>query len=284
MGSIEHEMTVIYVFVDDFLKAHPSLSSWRRSNNSQPVFTDAEVLTIALLQGCLRVATLKDAYRFVANNCREAFPFLCTYGQWIARLHQLTPLVGHLMREALKGVDLPDCLYLIDSKPIPMSKPVRHGRVKLLADEGADFGKNSVGWFYGFKLHLLAHHTGALFTAILTPASWNDRDPGLALAWSLGGGVALADLGYPGKAFEQTLLEELEEADLMMITPRHAGEKGSSLRSLISGLRERIETIFSNLWDRFVDRVKSRSWNGLWNSIKLKMTHYNLSLAGALLA
>jgi len=38
------------------------------------------------------------------------------------------------------------------------------------------------------------------------------------------------------------------------------------------------------LWARFVDRILSRSWHGLWNTIKLKMLHYNLCRAGLLSA
>jgi hypothetical protein len=281
MGSIEDELTVIYCFVDDFLKAHPDLSNWRRSNNQTPVFADAEVITIALLPSSLGVATLKDAYRVVAGSYRKLFPHLCSYERWIVRLHQLTSLIGRLVRAALRGTELWDTLYLMDSKPIPMCKPIRHGRVRLLSEEGARFGKNSVGWFYGFKLHLAVHYTGAILTAILTPANWNDRDPGLALAWSLGGGVMLADLGYPGEEFEQTLLEE---ADLLLITPKHGGMKGEDRRTLLSSLRERIETTFSGLSRRFIDRVLSRSWEGLWNMIKLKLIHYNLCQAGLLSA
>ena len=62
------------------------------------------------------------------------------------------------------------------------------------------------------------------------------------------------------------------------VTPA-AAEKGSARRSLISGIRERVETAFSSLWFRFVDRVLSRSWEGLWSTLKLKMLHYNLCLA-----
>lgn len=279
MGSIEHELTVIYCFVEEFLRTHPPLADWRRSNNRRPAFTDGEVITIALMQGGLGVSTLKDAHRIVAENYRYLFPHLCSYERWIARLHSLTALIGHLIRAALKDAELFDTLYLMDSKPIPMCKPVRHGRVRLLSDEGAAFGKNSVGWFYGFKLHLVAHYTGAILTAVLTPGNWNDRDPGLALAWSLGGGVALADLGYPGEEFEQTLFEE---ADLLLITPKHAGEKGDDRRTLISSLRERVETTFSSLSRRFVDHILSRSWNGLWNTIKLKLIYFNLRQSGTL--
>lgn len=279
MASIEDQMTAIYCFVDDTLTAHPEWAHWRTSPNDEPEFTDAEVITVALVQGLLGAATLKGAYRFIAGNYRDAFPRLCSYGQWMARLHALPPLVGVLLRASVLCHRMPGRLYLMDSKPIPMCKPVRHGRVRLLSDEGAYFGKNSCGWFYGFKLHLLTHQTGVILGAILTPGNVDDRDPALALAWSVQGGVTLADLGYPGEEFEAELLQE---SGMLLITPKHAGEKGSGRRALISGLRERIETTFGQLWHQFVDRVFSRSWNGLWNTIKLKLLSYNLRQVGLL--
>jgi transposase len=141
--------------------------------------------------------------------------------------------------------------------------------VRLLRDEGAYFGKATSGWFFGFKLHLLTHHTGAILCAFLTPANWGDRDVALALGLAVDGGVALADLGYRSAEVADLLGED---AELLLITPADAGAH----RALLSSLRERIETSFSQLWNRFVDRVLSRSFHGLWNTIKLKMLHYNL--------
>ena len=45
-----------------------------------------------------------------------------------------------------------DEIYLVDSFPIPMSQPIRHGRVNLLRDVGAYFGKGTKGWFFGNKI------------------------------------------------------------------------------------------------------------------------------------
>jgi hypothetical protein len=53
-------MTELYCFVDEFLEQHPALAHWRHSPHAQPHFSDAEVLTIALLQGVFEVATLKQ--------------------------------------------------------------------------------------------------------------------------------------------------------------------------------------------------------------------------------
>ncbi len=85
--SIEHQMTQIYCFVDDFLKAHPKLANWRRSAHSRPRFTDSEVITIALLQSVFGVATLEGTYLLVARNYRSAFPHVPSYAQWLNRPH-----------------------------------------------------------------------------------------------------------------------------------------------------------------------------------------------------
>jgi len=270
-------MTQIYVFVADFLAEHPDQAQWRRSHNAQPAFTDAEVITIGLMQSVIGVATLKQTYRLIADNWRDCFPRLCSYAQFVSRLHGLSAIVGHLMVEALAHHKMPGCLYLVDSKPIPVCKPIRHGRVRTMRLEGAYFGKSSTGWYFGYKLHLLVHQSGAILYALLTPANYSDKDDEVlhTLLFSAGGGAVLGDMGYRDKA----LRAELEaEYGVILIDPKLAGDK----RALISSLRERIETTNSGLWNRFVDRVFSRSFAGLWSVIKLKMLHYNLCQAGLL--
>lgn len=276
MASIVEQMTAVYVFVDDYLQAHPAATQWRRSNHHAPTFTDAEVLTVALLQGCLGVATLKQTYRFVAANYRSAFPHLSSYSQWVARLHALSGVVGQLLQAAGLRAPLPGHVYLLDSKPIPLCKAIRHGRVRLLREDGASFGKSSTGWFFGFKAHVLVHASGVILAVILTPGHWADVEVALALSLSVAGGIGLADLAYQGAKRAQALVEE---AQLLLLTPASVA-KETKERALISSIRERIETTFSALWARFVDRVLSRSWEGLWSTIKLKMLHYNLCRAG----
>lgn len=275
MVSINDQMTEIYCFIDDYVKSNPSIAQWRSSPNDEPALSDAEVITLGLMQGVLGCATLKRAYQIIAGDYASAFPHLCSYKQWIARLHALTPLVGRLIQAALLAYNVR--FYLIDGKPIPVCKPIRHGRVRLMREDGAYFGKGSTGWFFGFKLVVLAHISGQIVCALLVPANWNEQDVAVALASSIDGGVALADLGYRN----QKLANQLYDEDgLLVITPADATDR----KALISSLRERIETSFSALWDRFVDRVYSRSWNGLWNTIKLKMLHFNLCQAGVISA
>ena len=67
-ASIEHQMIERYCVVDEFCKTHPRLASWRHSPPAQPQFSEAEGLTIALVQGVFEVATLKQTYRLVAQR------------------------------------------------------------------------------------------------------------------------------------------------------------------------------------------------------------------------
>lgn len=277
MHSITYQLVAVFCFIDDYLKSHPQQSKWRTSRHANPAFSDAEVLAIALMQGSFGCASLKQTHRLIANNYKHLFPRLPSYKQWIARLHRLTALVGLLLRHTPHHQE-DTGLYLFDSKPIPVCKPIRHGRVRLLRDQGAYFGKNKAGWYFGFKLHLVAHADGTIITAFLTPANFDDRVVAPALAEALEGGVVLADVGYRDvKEVEDALFDEW---GVILVTPPHAGLVGSVSRILVSSLRERVETCFSCLWHRFVDRVFSRSWEGLWNTIKLKMLHYNLCKAG----
>ena len=275
--SIEHQMIELYCFVDEFLKTHPRLAHWRRSPHAQPQFSDAEVLTIALLQGVFEVATLKQTSRLVAQNWQTAFPHLSSYKQWLTRVHHLLPQVSRLLLTTCTQTYHTAHLYLIDSKPIPLCLPIRHGRVRLLRDEGAYFGKSSKGWFFGFKLHLLRHIDGRVLNILLTPGNCDDRLPALALVQGLAGGITLGDLGSRGPDCAADLAEE---ADMVLLTR----DQAPAPRFVLSHVRQQIETTFSQLWRKFIERVFSRSWTGLWNTLQLKVLYYNLRHAGVLSA
>jgi hypothetical protein len=63
-----------------------------------------------------------------------------------------------------------------------------------------------------------------------------------------------------------------EEAEMLLMTR----DRAPAQKFLLSQVRQGIETTFSPLWWKFLDRVFSRSWQGLWNTIHLKVLFYNL--------
>jgi len=195
----------------------------------------------------------------------------------VTRVPHLWPQVGRLLATTCTHAWHAAHLYLMDSKPIPLCLPIRHGRVRLLRDEGAYFGKTSKRWFFGFKLHLLRHVHGRVLNVLLTPGNGDDRTAALALVQGVDGGITLGDSGYQGDACATELAEA---ADLLLITR----DRAPAHRFVLSQVRQQIETTFSQLWWKFVDRVFSRSWEGLWNTLQLKVLSYNLRHAGILSA
>lgn len=275
MNSIKYQLALLYVTVSDFLEKHPALASWRTSNHAWPEFTDAEVLTIALMQGYFRTPTLKRTFLLVLANDRGAFPKCSGYKQWLARLNRLSRHIGQLAHAVAQAqtTDLP--FYFVDSQPIPLCHRLRHGRVRTLREDGAWFGKTSKGWFFGFKLHILIDADGLIVNAVLTPANWNDRDAVIPLTQAIHtGSVTVGDLGYRSQPLQTDLWKE---DGIVLVTRADADSKQ---QALLCAVRERVETVFSQLTERFALRVYARSWEGLWNSLLLKILDHSLSQAG----
>jgi transposase len=277
MPNMIHQLTAIYVTLADFFASHPQTANWRQSNHSQPAFSDAEVLAIAFMQSYFQTPTLKRTYLLVRANDPTAFPHLPSYQQWLARLHKLTAQLGQLLIASTPPDTYQSDYYVLDSKPIALCLPIRHGRVRLLRDEGAYFGKSTKGWFFGFKLHLVCDPDGRLLNAVLTPANYDDRSVAFSLMAPLPATVAIGDLGYRGWPVKEQVGEE---TGILLLTRADAPQK----RELISTVRQGIETTFSQLWHQFIDRVYSRSWLGLWNTIQLKLISYQLRHSGLLAA
>lgn len=274
MLSIKEHLTILYVTVADFFDTHPAWREWRRSNHT-PEFTDSEVLTIALMQGYFRTDTLKRTFLLVRANDPQAFPKCCTYKQWLQRLNRLSGHLGVMVDELAQDHATGAQFYLLDAQPVPVCHPIRHCRVALLREAGAYFGKTSKGWFFGFKLHLLVTASGLIIDAILTPGNWDDRDAATALVQTVSpGSVCLGDRGYRRPALQDELVEE----DGVLLLTRAEADKAQ--QALLCSVRERVETTFSQLWSRFATRVFSRSWQGLWTALKLKMLDYSLCHAG----
>ena len=268
------QLVLVYCLADDCLKSQEDGGNWRKSNN-KPKCTDAEIIALAMMQSYFGTATLKRTYLLVKANDPQAFPALPGYQQWLARLHHLSRQIGVILESIPLNIKDLDEIFLIDSYPIKMCEPIRHGRVNLLRDEGAYFGKGTTGWFFGFKLHTLTTRTGQILGAVFLPTSADDREGARRLASLLeDGSLCVADLGYRGVAFQTQMYEE---EGVLFLT--RADIESKSLKITHSLIRERVEGVFSSLWERFATRVYSRSWNGLWNTLKLKMLDYKLCFA-----
>ena len=102
---------------------------------------------------------------------RSEFPALVSYTRFVALIPSALPAICLYLRVRFgQGTGV----AFIDSTPLTVCHNQRSGRHRVFA-ETARRGKNSMGWFYSFKLHLIVNDQGDLLAVQLTPANTDDQ-------------------------------------------------------------------------------------------------------------
>jgi transposase len=112
----------------------------------------------------------------------------------------LVPLVAYLHTQLGRCTGI----SFIDSSSPAVCRNPRIHQHRVFAGRAAR-GKTSVGWFYGFKLHLVVTDQGELLAFCLTPGNVDDRHPVPKLATGLIGKL-FGDKGYLSQPLAQQLL------------------------------------------------------------------------------
>ena len=111
--------------------------------------------------------------------------------------------------------------------------------------EIASFGRTSVGWFFGLKLHLVTNERGELIAFKMTSGSSSDGKSAESLLSALKG-LAFGDKGYIGKKLFETLFEK----GLKLITRKRKNMQPMILNEFEQQLlnqRNTIETVINHL-------------------------------------
>ncbi|WP_154698972.1 IS982 family transposase, partial [Legionella pneumophila] len=109
----------------------------------------------------------------------------------------------------------------------------------------AQRGKSSMGWFFGFKLHLVIHHLGELIAFCVTKGNVDDRQPLEQLFKNLNG-LVTADKGYLSKKKEESLFQK----GIKLITKVRRNMKAkilSPFEKYFLGQRSIVETVIEQL-------------------------------------
>jgi hypothetical protein len=157
----EFKLISMYLFISDIYENELMYSCSRFSNNSEPAFTDAEIMTIYLysmhVEQRLKV---KQIYDYASDHLRSWFPLLPSYVAFISRLNRLGEafrlLTDTLLNEFLPSNQICE-KSLLDSMPIITCSGKRKGKVaREITDKG--FCSTKGIYYYGLKLHALAFH------------------------------------------------------------------------------------------------------------------------------
>jgi hypothetical protein len=156
----------------------------------------------------------------VQVHLRREFPHLVSYGRFV----QLTPRVLGLLCAYLFTC-LGNCtgISFVDSTPLVVCNNRRIHPHKVFARLAAR-GKTSMGWFFGFKLHLVVNDRGELLGLCLTPGNRADVKVLPKLVKHLFGKL-FGDKGY----LSQPLFEQLLEQGIQLITKLKANMKNRLL-------------------------------------------------------
>src|SRR3954465_8538694 len=178
-------------------KAQPA-----KKRGPQPGLVDSEIMTILVLYHSSRFSNFKAFYEgVVLTLLRSAFPKAPCYARFIALTHHVwVPLTVFLLTRMGRRTGL----YDIDSTPLPVCHPRRINRHRVFAGLAAP-RKTSVGWFFGFKLHLGFSQERQIVALKLTPGNVHDTTPVPQLTQELIGKLIGAK-GYVGKDLAHRLL------------------------------------------------------------------------------
>ena len=211
------EITQIFCEVDDFCQQFeqlwqqqsqlPSMPGERRSRSRLCL---SEVMTIVIAFHGSGFRTFKDFYTLqVLPHWRRAFPKLVSYTRFVDLIPWSLMLLCCYLYTRLGEMT---GISFIDSTPLEVCHPKRAHRHRVFATHAA-WGKSSMGWYYGFKLHLLVNEWGELLAFQLTPANVDDRKPVPALTQGIMGKL-FGDRGY----ISQALFEQLWQRGLQLVT------------------------------------------------------------------
>ena len=237
----------LYCHVDDFCQQterqwkSEHLSDGQAHRERSRELSDSEIMTILIHFHQSQYRTFKAYYsQHVQGYLRREFPNLVSYGRFV----QLMPCVfARLCAYLFSRFGRCTGVSFIDSTFIAVCDNRRIHQHKVFAGL-ATRGRGSMGWSFGFKLHLVVNDGGELLGCCLTPAHRADVKLLPKLTKRLFGKL-FGDKGY----LSQPMFEQLLEQGVQLITRLKSNMK-NRLMSLNDKLLLRKRAIIESITDQ----------------------------------
>lgn len=238
------KITEIYCICDDFCKeldkvvAKNSVPTpkYRGCGKRSPQISEAEIITILICFHSNTYRNFKHYYlRGVLGALRKEFPNAPSYSRFVTLMGRVGMPLALFLKLYLTG----KCtgISFVDSTCIPVCHNKRMGRNKVFKDF-AEKGKSTMGWYFGFKLHLLCNDRGELLNFVLTKANVDDRDEMVFNVFEKDlFGKLYADKGY----ISQRLFEMLWQSGTHIVT----------------GIKSNMKNKLMPVWDKIMLRKRS---------------------------
>lgn len=205
---------------------------------------------------------------FLMQHYKHYFPDLPSYNRFIELIPRaIFPMTLFTQIKSGKKTGI----YYIDSSCLPVCHLKRSKRHKTF-EQIAQYGKTSVGWFFGLKLHIVINDKGELIGFKITQGNQHDSTAANSLLSPLNG-LGFGDKGYLGKK----LFDELFRNGLKLITRKRKNMKDSmeltDFEKQLLNQRNLIETVIEHLKHHY------QVWHTRHRSIFNAMTHLVSALA-----
>ena len=272
----ESQLVSIFCEIDDFCKElDKNMSQLQLTGPSKGrrgpacCLSISEIMTVQILFQMVGYRNFKTFYTsFLQIYWKQYFPRLPSYQRFVELTHRaLYPLTLFAQLKSGKKTGI----YYIDGSCLPVCHLKRSKRNKVFR-EIAQYGRTSVGWFFGLKIHLVINNLGEMIAFKITRGNVHDGAAAKSLLLSLEG-LAFGDKGYIGKK----LFDELLKNGLKLITRKRKNMKEKLLvndyEKQLLNQRNLIETVFDCL------KHKYHVWHTRHRSIINAMTNLIAALA-----
>jgi hypothetical protein len=274
----------IFYIVDEFCKEFEKVMEGHRlpkdpskkTRKRAFIMSDSEVITIMIMFHQSHYRDLKFFYiNHIQAHCKSDFPHTVSYNRFVELQQKvLPPLVSFLQFCCLgkcTGVSI------IDSTPIRVCHVKREKSHKVFKGM-ATKGKSTIGWFFGFKLHLVINDKGEIIDFLITQAHVDDREPLANRKFhDRIFGKLFGDKGYISK----DLFDKLFVDNIHLITKIRKNMKNALMHLYDKiALRKRaiIETVNDLLKNGCqIEHTRHRCLNNFIGNLVAGLTSYNLA-------
>ena len=148
------KLVEIYCLSDNFVKLIDKKNP--KTNVGRPgLLSKSCYITLTIFKNTLGIKTNRQLYEFTKEHLKSEFPNLPSYQQFnegIRSCFKYFICIMYLLMRSNR--DKQSNIHFVDSTILPVCKPIRMLQVKLF-NKLARKSKTTMGWFYGFKLHLI---------------------------------------------------------------------------------------------------------------------------------
>ena len=247
--------TALYVRIDDELKASTQLNRYRPGVGIAPGITDAELITVAVLQSLLGHHNESRWLRRARKDIGHLFPYLPKQPGYNKRLRALITQLAHCITVLAADTDLwQHPIRIADSTPVQCGTSRETVKRSALAGwAGYGYCASHSRRFWGLRLHLVTTVHGLPVAFALTTPKIDEREVLTDLV-SLqpfmfrhpDGLILVVDKGYRDRRTETWL----NETGITVIRPAYRSDPPRPGRTLLRAVRQNIESVNDTLKDQ----------------------------------